>query len=61
MLEKLQAFISGKKTYIVAILGAIGVGLQLYGITIPEYIWSLLALAGLGAVRSAISKIEKPE
>ena len=60
MLKKLEDLLQGKKTYIVAILGAILCGLQLYGIQIPEVVWTLLGLLGLGAVRSAIGKVEPP-
>ena len=61
IIGKIEALVQGKKTYFVAIAGAILVGLQLYGIVIPEFVWTLLGLAGLGAVRSAIGKIEKPQ
>ena len=60
MLEKIGQWLQGRKTYIVAALAGVGVVLQLLGITVPEYVWTLLALAGLGAVRSAISKITPP-
>jgi len=56
MLEKLQKLIEGKKTYICMLLVAVGAVLQFQGIVIPEYVWTILAAAGLGAVRSAISK-----
>ncbi len=60
MLEKLQKLINGKKTYICMILVAIGAVLQYKGIVIPDYVWTLLAALGLGAVRSAISKTTPP-
>jgi len=58
ILEKLNKFIDGKKTYIVAIVGGILVGLQLYGVAIPEQVWTVLGLLGLGSIRSAITKSE---
>ena len=59
MLEKLQKFLDGKKTYIVMLLVGVGAVLQYQGIVIPEYAWAILAAGGLGAVRSAVSKVEK--
>ena len=54
MLSKLEAFLKGKKTIIVCVLVGIGSVLQFKGIVIPDFVWTLLAGAGLGAVRSAI-------
>ena len=50
MLAKLK----GKKTYIVAVLTAIGAAATALGYPIPAYVWPLLAAAGLGAVRKSI-------
>lgn len=61
ILEKIEKFLSGRKTYFVAIIGAILAGLQLYGIAIPEIAWQALGLLGLGAIRSAVGKIERPK
>ncbi len=58
MLKKIWKFIDGHKTEAVAIGVAIATILQANGITIPEYVWGLLAAAGLGAVRHAIKKNE---
>ena len=58
MLEKLKGFLSGKKTYLIASLALVGVILQAQGIVIPEIVWQLLAIAGLGAVRAALKKLE---
>jgi hypothetical protein len=49
-------FINGKKTYIVAALAAAAAVAQVFGYTIPEYVWTLLGAAGLGAVRHAVDK-----
>ncbi len=59
ILQKIEQWLAGKKTMIVAILTAVGAGMTAYGITIPEWIWILLAGAGLGAVRSAVGKLNK--
>ncbi len=59
LLGKIEGLLSGKKTYIIVLLIAIGAGLKTYGIVIPEVAWAILAALGLGAVRSAISKVEK--
>lgn len=56
MLSKIEQFLNGKKTYIVAILIGLGAAWQALGHTIPEYAWATLAMLGLGAVRSAIGQ-----
>jgi len=58
---KVLAFLKGKKAYIVSAAAIIICGLQITGVigTIPEYVWTLLAALGLGAVRAAIGKVEK--
>jgi len=58
MLEKIGAFFQGKKTYGVIALGLVICGFQMAGYTVPPYVWEILALLGLGAVRSAISKVK---
>ena len=60
MLEKIGQWLQGKKTYIIAGLAGVAVVLQLIGIVIPEFVWTLLAIAGLGAVRSAIGSVKPP-
>lgn len=54
LLNKIEAFLDGKKTYIVAILGGIAGILEASGINIPAWVWPILAALGFGAVRSAI-------
>ena len=44
----------GKKTYIIAALAAAGAAATALGYPIPEWVWPLLAAAGLGAVRKSI-------
>ena len=58
-MKKIMDYLQGKKTYIVAILTAVFIILNAFDVVIPEYIWQLLAVAGLGAVRSALKKLEK--
>ena len=53
LLAKIEKFLDGKKTYLIAILtGILGI-VSMYH-PIPESVWSILAMLGLGAVRSAI-------
>jgi len=56
MLEKLGKFLQGKKTYIVAILIGVFAALESMGVVIPEYVYTILAALGLGALRSGSSK-----
>ena len=54
LLGKIESFLNGKKTYIVALLtGGLGIAMA-FGVVIPEWVWTVLAAAGLGAVRSGI-------
>lgn len=48
--------LAGKRTYIVAALAAAAAAASALGYEIPEWAWLLLNAAGLGAVRSAISR-----
>ena len=50
--------IDGYKTYIVAVAIAVFTGLEVYGIDVDPNVYKLFALLGLGAVRSAMAKIE---
>lgn len=56
--KDLRDAIDGYKTYIVAVSIAIFTGLEAYGVDVPPNIYKLFALLGLGAVRSAMAKIE---
>lgn len=49
-------FFKGKKTYIVAALSGAAAVATALGYTIPEFVWPLLAAAGLGAVRHSVQK-----
>lgn len=60
LLAKIEAFLNGKKTYIIAILtGIIGI-VSVYH-PIPEYIWAILGALGFGAIRSAIGNQPTPK
>ena len=47
--------LAGKKTYIVAGIGAVLVFVQLLGYEIPAFAWELLGITGAAALRMAIS------
>lgn len=55
-MDKIIAFLDGKKTYLVAFTVAVLAGLQAYGIAVPEYVYAILGALGLGSVRAAVSK-----
>ena len=59
ILAKIEAALSGKKTYIIAILIGVAAALQSLGYVIPEIVYVILGALGLGAVRSAIEKLKK--
>ena len=59
MLGKIEAFLNGRKTYLVAIIGGILGLLQAIGHPTPDYVYIILGALGLGAVRSAIGTTEK--
>ena len=60
MLEKIGQWLQGKKTYIIAVLIALGAGAISLGYVVPEWVWLILGAAGLGGIRSALDKVEKP-
>ena len=53
---KIIEWLKGKKTYIIAIIGAILGLLPVFGITVPEPVYAVLVALGLATVRAAISK-----
>ena len=66
-MQKILEFLKGKKTYIVAIFTAIlSCWAALHGMNpdgipvIPEWVWGILAAAGLGTIRSAITSASSP-
>jgi hypothetical protein len=48
--------LDGKKTYAIAIAGAVMGVWQQTGHTVPPWLWPILAALGLGAIRHAIAK-----
>ena len=59
ILTKIEAFLKGKKTYLISLLvGGLGIWTATGTVENPhviaEWVWTLLAAAGLGAVRSGI-------
>ena len=61
MLGKIEAFLNGKKTYIVAALIGCAAAAKALGYVVPDYVWFVLNAAGLGAVRSAIDNSQAPK
>jgi len=51
-------WITGKKTYIVAVAVFVLGGLQASGIAIPEYVYVLLGALGITTLRAAVKKTE---
>jgi len=45
----------GYRTYIIAVVVGIIAALQYAGITVPEYVYTLLGAFGLGFLRSAVN------
>ena len=61
ILEKIEKMLQGKKTYIIAVLTGVGVVLTILGIDIPNIVWPILGALGLGAIRSAVGKVQPPK
>lgn len=55
-MDKALDWLSGKKTYIIAIITAILGVMQANGTPIPEYVWPLLGAFGLGTLRAGVQK-----
>lgn len=54
--RKIMTFLDGKKTYLVALIAAGLAVAQVFGVVVPEYVYTLLAAGGLGALRVAVTK-----
>jgi len=52
----LIAFLEGKKTYIVALIGAALAFANAIGYVVPEWVFPLLGALGLGTLRAAVSR-----
>ena len=50
------SFLSGKKTYLIAIVAAATAAAEAMGFTIPDWIYPMEAALGIGALRVAITK-----
>ena len=55
-MSSIQQFFNGKKTFIIAAIAGATAVAQALGYTVPEWVYTLEAALGLGAVRIAISK-----
>ena len=55
-MKKIMGWVSGKKTYITALVIGVCAALQASGVMIPEYVYAILGAIGLGAVRNGIKK-----
>jgi len=55
----MKQFLSGKKTYIVAILVGVYAALQQLGIDIPDWVIQAIGACGLATLRAAIDKMNK--
>jgi len=49
-------WLKGKKTYLIVAVTFIVGGLVATGVVIPEWVYVILAAAGIGAVRAGVSK-----
>ena len=49
-------WLSGKKTYIVAVVIAVVALLQVSGVNIPEPVYVILSALGLGSLRASVPK-----
>ena len=54
-MSSLVTFLSGKKTYIIALAAAFTAGAQAMGWHIPEWVYGLEAALGVATTRAAIS------
>lgn len=55
-MEKIAAFLDGKKTYIIMVITAATGAAQALGYVVPEWVYAIEAALGIGAVRVAIAK-----
>jgi hypothetical protein len=55
-MQSIFAFLSGKKTYIVAFVAAATAAAQALGYVIPDWVYAVEAALGLGTLGVAIAK-----
>ncbi len=51
-------WLHGKKTYLVVAVTFVAGGLTACGVEIPEWVWALLAAAGLGSLRAGVGRAD---
>jgi hypothetical protein len=56
-MSAILTFLNNNKTYIVAILTGVFAALQVLGITVPGYVYAVLAAFGFGVVHTSITKL----
>lgn len=56
-MKKAIDFLSGKKTYVIAIITALLAGWQALGHTVDPTVYTILAAAGFACVRHGISQL----
>jgi hypothetical protein len=54
--EKIFGFLSGNKTYLLSIAGAVLAILKSQGVEVPEWVFVLGGSLGLGTLRNAVGK-----
>ena len=55
-MQTILALLQGKKTYIVAAIAASTAAAQALGVPIPDFVYTIEAALGLGALRVAVTK-----
>jgi hypothetical protein len=58
-MKTILAWLEGKKTYLVTAATFVLGGLVAVGVEVPEWLWPLLAAAGLGTLRSGVEKVRR--
>lgn len=53
--------LSGKKTYIIAFVGAAVALAEAFGVVIPPQVYAVLAFLGIGTLRAGVAKTEAVE
>ena len=55
----MMGFFNGKKTYLIATAAFVLGGLGAVGVSVPAWVYSLLAAAGLGALRAGVKGVDE--
>ena len=61
MFSSVLSWLSGKKTYVVAIGVGVCAAVQFSGHSIPEWVWTILTACGLAAIRAGVEKAKASE